>query len=194
MEDYSIQYSVKGKDNSGREVMWNVRGTNPEEFGKNLKYADQWLMDVHPLNWNPSDQPAVPAPAEVTVTVPATSPVAPEPPADKPAEKTYNAGGVIRVKNLRISADPNGLPMAEFYAEGHKYADFKFNLGKDAESRVKAIIKLLEPTGAWKPELVVIGKNYTVDYDVEWKPSEKLNREGNPYKNIVSVTKSVHSA
>ncbi len=38
MEDYAIQLSLKGYDDAGREIMYNVRGKTAQDFDANLEH------------------------------------------------------------------------------------------------------------------------------------------------------------
>lgn len=52
-ENYVLQMSVKGTDDAGREIMWNVRGATCEDFDTNLKHVVERILKLKGLPAKP---------------------------------------------------------------------------------------------------------------------------------------------
>ena len=52
---------------------------------------------------------------------------------------------------------------------------------------VEQAMAWLQPFGEWEADDFYANKEYPVNLNITWAPSDKMNDKGNPYKNIVKI-------
>lgn len=165
-DTWKFQYSGKiGSD------MYNVRGDTYDEFVDNI----QLMLSQ------------IPAIIEMVGGIAPVKESAPAPKREDYAPRAVGGTDTINIVRIDVGVDAKKLPTLEFFSAGHQYPDLAFKVGDTKEKRIAAFIALLKDTGDWEESHFSIGSSYECDLVATWKPSEKLNSKGNPYKNIVSV-------
>lgn len=162
---WKFQYSGKvGSD------MYNVRGDTYDEFVENVGLMLSQIPVILEMVGGLS-QVKEPAPTKT----------------EKSPKAVYGDSNELNVVRIDVGLDANKLPTLEFFSAGHQYPDLSYKVGETREKRIAAFMKLLKDTGDWNESHFGAGSSYECDLVATWKPSEKLNSRGNPYKNIVSV-------
>lgn len=168
------------------KINLTARGFTTTDALDSLLQALAHAREVYKLNpFPPDDRNAmmtapVSAPQVAPVAVP---PVAP-PSLPVPGEPVYEdvapiSGGVINASNIIVAPRTDGKTAVEFYAPGRKFPEIK------AVMMPEQLAALFG--GGWTPAHFKVAGNYAVQVRVTWRPSEKLNSAGNPYKNIVKI-------
>lgn len=131
----------------------------------------------------PMQQAPAQAPAPAGTATPASPPPAP---AGKP-EPHYEdipgqgTGTLLAIRMVVIPRPAEGKAKLEFYGAGRQYPDVTAVLTYDQ------LAGLLAPVGAWTPAHFMTAADYQVKYAINWRESDKRNKSGNPYKNIVGI-------
>jgi len=143
----------------------------------------------------PASQPPAPAgtPAPTAIPPTGTPPLAGAPaptgtPAPIPGQKPepvyepleQNTGEFIAVK-MTVTPRDDGKSKLDFFAQGHQYADVS------AVMLPEQLAQFLQYTGAWTPDHFKKAGHYEVNYLVRWRNSDRMNRNGKPYKNIYEI-------
>lgn len=179
MDEYVLQLTIQGFDEHGRSAMVNIRGKTVEEFDATLAHVAERLQKITAKR--PEAQAEQVVPQQTQAVLPVDDATNGTSLGDAVAQNTQQTFQAVKIA---IAADRGGLPVLEFYAAGHKFADAKYSLGKDKDTRVKNICALMANFG-WKPEHIAIGNlKEGVNVTVTWKPS----KDGK-YKDIVGVSK-----
>lgn len=163
------------------------------------------LKPYHPtrtLGVAPKQAPAASAPAQPAVTKPPpatpadtppptppaapTQPAAPAAPAQPAGEQTQTDTGdmdnPLRVVKMEIEPLPEGRANLLLYAPNHRYSDLRVpNWPNDR------LCELLAPTGAWELAHMQNAAEYSVEYIIHWEYSQKLNSQGNRYRNVTEI-------
>jgi len=104
-----------------------------------------------------------------------------QPPAQKKSDPE-TGNGIIQAVKLEIKVVDEGKISLNWFASGHKYADIYTT--RTAEKA----LELLQSTGeAWDESHLLIYGKYDVSHNVYFRLSEKMNTNGNPYKDIVEI-------
>lgn len=91
--------------------------------------------------------------------------------------------GVIYAVKMSVTPREDGKSKLDFFENGHKYPDVS------AVMRPENLVELLQNTGAWTVGHLTKPSTYDVKYEIRWRNSATLNKNGKPYKNIVSVAR-----
>lgn len=144
-------------------------------MAKAIKWWNIWLNE----NAAPSSKATADAINVETPTVSAA--IVPPAPAAAVAPATP-AMQTIRAVKLQVEPRPDGKVNLHFFEAGHQYADIK------ATKTPSDAAILLQSLGGWTPQHFAAAAEYPISALIDWKPSEHLNKNGKPYKNIVTVT------
>lgn len=129
--------------------------------------------------------PGEPQYVQDQLTVPqAPAAPAPAPPAGPPA-----GGTTFRCVRIEVQPQPTGSSKIEFFGNDRKPGGNEFPTLAAYWDAVRAV-NMFKETGPWTEEHFTKAAAYTVNYDVTWVNSDKLNSRGNPYKNVVKITKA----
>jgi hypothetical protein len=115
-------------------------------------------------------------------TVTATTTPPPPPPPGGATQTVSGMGGTFRIAKMTVTPRTDGKIELAFFEAGHQYADIKAIKG------VAECIALLHSTGGWTVDHFKAIAEYPVNMLIDWKPSDNLNKNGKPYKNIVTVS------
>jgi hypothetical protein len=106
----------------------------------------------------------------------------------KQAEPTYepvdDGAGVLIVERMDVQPRPDQKTRLDFYQSGLQYPVIS------AVMTPEQLVMMLLATDAWSPELFMRPGSYKVHYKIQWRNSTRMNQNGKPYKNIVSVAKA----
>ena len=92
--------------------------------------------------------------------------------------------GTFKIKRIAVTPGADGKTKIEMYAENHKYPDLYMKMSPDQ------LASVFSQTGAWTKEHFEKATNYSVDYEVSWKNSERKTSQGNFYKDVVGIVKA----
>lgn len=171
-------YGVTAK---GWNVQYTIRDASDDaliaRFGQVLKKMEQFNIQPKPVGQQPATTTAEAAPA------PAQLPPLPGLPTPQAAPAPTNGSGVqtIHAIKLEVTPLPDGKAKLVFYEAGHQYPDIS------STQSVDRLLALLAPTGGWTAQHLGVAQAFNVTLDVDWKPSDKLNSSGKPYKDIVAI-------
>lgn len=105
-----------------------------------------------------------------------------------PAPQKANGNGAVsdtgtntlEVVRVEVTPKPDGKAELKLYGEGHKFPDLYHN------STIANLITALSTTGyKWNEEQFHYAGEFNVTFYADWRNSDKLNKNGKPYKNIV---------
>lgn len=86
----------------------------------------------------------------------------------------------LQVSKMVVTPKPDNKVELQLFEAGHKYADLYHN------GTVAQVLTALSGTGLdWKEEHLKTANEFNVSFFADWRNSEKLNKNGKPYKNIV---------
>lgn len=127
--------------------------------------------------WPPVQQQAEAAPAPAQL-----SPL-PGLPTPQAAPAPANGSGVQTIHAVKMEVTPlaDGKAKLAFYEAGHKFPDIS------STQSIDRLLALLAPTGGWTAAHLATAQPFNVSLDIDWKPSEKLNNSGKPYKDVVAI-------
>jgi hypothetical protein len=110
----------------------------------------------------------------------APSPGAPPP---TPAPTTPSQGKVNLLIATKMEVEPraDGKVNIKLYGSGHQFPDITKACAPEQA------VSLFAETGAWTVAHFAGAATYNVNVAVDYVLSEKLNKAGNPYKNIISI-------
>ena len=148
------------------------------------------LYNLRPYMKNktaPTAQPAAAQPSPVAQPVqpvvgapaPSAQPVQAPEPEYVPVEG--GAGGELVANKMTVTPRPDGKSKLEFFMAGHRWADVSAVMTPDQ------LAGMMQLTGAWTPDHFKATATYDVNYRIGWRPSAKLNSNGQPYRNISTV-------
>ena len=87
----------------------------------------------------------------------------------------------LEVVKVVVTPKPDDKVELQLFGSGHKYADLYHN------GTVKQVLAVLGTTGlTWTEEHLRTAQEFNVTFYADWRNSEKLNKNGKPYKNIVN--------
>lgn len=160
----------------GYDWQLTVRAGDSKSFVAKVDGLMQWLdaRTDKALNVEP------PKTITVTATTPATTP-APV----TPGATVTQPGTVQTIHAIKLQIEPraDGKVNLNFFEAGHQYADIK------ATKTTAEAIAMLQPIGAFTEEHMVASE-YAINAVIDWKPSANLNKNGKPYKNIVTIAQA----
>ncbi len=91
----------------------------------------------------------------------------------------------LEVVKMETTPKPDNKVELKLYAANHQYPDLYHN------GTVDQVLAALSATGLeWKREQLTVAASYDVKFLADWRNSEKLNKNGKPYKNIVNYRDS----
>lgn len=164
----------------GRDTMLTLRGDSGADVLRAADALFDWL-DKHA----PTPEKRYEAARAPEGTLPA--PIAPGTPtpadtrgASQPASTNPQ---IVIVSRMEVTPRADGKVDAKFFAVGHEYPD----IYTTREPAIMASMLKSGTGGEWTPEHFKVASAYDVSFVIEWQPSEKLNRNGKPYKNIVGI-------
>ena len=86
----------------------------------------------------------------------------------------------LQVSKMIVTPKPDNKVELQLFQAGHQYADLYHN------GTVAQVLTALSGTGLeWKEEHLRTANEFNVSFFADWRNSEKLNKNGKPYKNIV---------
>lgn len=86
----------------------------------------------------------------------------------------------LQVSKVVVTPKPDNKVELQLFEAGHKYADLYHN------GTVAQVLTALTGTGlVWTEEHMRSAQEFNVSFFADWRNSEKLNKNGKPYKNIV---------
>lgn len=141
-------------------------------MAKSIRWWNTWLDKENAQNVKGASD-------AINVEHPAISAVTVTPAPAVPATPTMQT---IRAVKLQVEPRPDGKVNLNFFEAGHQYADIK------ATKTPSDAAILLQPLGGWTPQHFAAAAEYAISAVIDWKPSENLNKNGKPYKNIVTVS------
>lgn len=151
--NYKVQCSVSGFDIDGRSVMWNIRGTTPEEFDALL---DRYAPRIAKLHGSRAE-------AEHSRHAESVEPKQPEP-ATQPTQPNDGNGDLSFRVDILEGQVQNGK--ASWKAKGGKYSQFG----------VTVYPEVLKEAGLG----IADGQNFAANGD--WVAHYVLGNTGKPYK------------
>ena len=174
------------------EVNLTARGRNATEAMHNLGDALRYANTIGFRAYRTYDAPkALPATAPAGMAVPATLPLpgaVTMPPVNASGSGVGvppPSGGIIHANKMTTKPRPDGKVDISFFEGSHQFADIT------KTCTVEAAILFLAPLGTFTPAHLSVAAEYKpVFIDVRYVLSEKMNSKGNPYKNIVDITKT----
>lgn len=208
VELHGKAFDEKSQTHQPVKINLTVRALNSHDALKELMETIQFAISEYHLypymvlarppqvaQPEPASQP--PAPAGTPAPTPgAIPPTGTPPPAGAPAptgtpapsptqEPVYEpidqgTGEFIAVKMSVLPRD-DGKTKLDFYAQGHQYADVS------AVMLPEQLVQFMQYTGAWTPEHFKKAGHYEVNYLIRWRNSDRVNRNGKPYKNIYEI-------
>ena len=103
--------------------------------------------------------------------------------APKPTQSTEAADtglNTLEVVRVEITPKPDDKAELKLYGEGHKYPDLYHN------GTIKQLLAALSVSGyAWTESMLRAAQAFDLRFYADWRNSDKLNKNGKPYKNIV---------
>jgi hypothetical protein len=145
-------------------------------MAKAIKWWNEWLDKTGaPSSQAAADAINIEHPAVTAQTV---TPAPAVPGATNPA--TQSAVQTIRAVKLQIEPRPDGKVNLNFFEAGHQYADIR------ATKTPAEAVALLRPIGAFELSHMVASE-YAINAVIDWSPSTNKNKNGKPYKNIVTI-------
>jgi hypothetical protein len=152
---------------AGREWMLTVRDDSVTGLIGKVEVFSNWL-DKHTdaaINVEP------PAPTVTTIPAPVTGAPAPA------------ASGVQTIRAVKLQIEPraDGKVNLLFFEAGHQYADIR------ATKTPAEAVTMLQPIGAWTLAHM-IASEYQINAVIDWANSTNTNKNGKPYKNIVTIS------
>lgn len=175
-------------------VQTTVRGAmEPEQIVAHLASVKNTMKAIVTLGGHAKGigQQAQPAQAATAPTpAPVAAAAAPPAPATVPAPTSggtppSNGNGILTLLATRLEVTPraDGKVDAKFYEAGHKYPDLYMT--RTATEIAGALAA--NGGGAWTPEHFATAASYDVKLNVAYRLSEKLNKNGKPYKDILDI-------
>ena len=173
------------------KISLTSRATTPRAALESLLDTMKVAKEIYKLNPYQNLKKAPEAAAPQKAPAPA-GPAAPAPvagaapaPVGKP-EPTYEnlpgqGTGEFNVVKMAIAPRADGKTKVDFFETGHKYPDISAVMNPDA------LAQMMQYVGAWTPAHFQTIATYEVHYKISWRDSERMNQNGKPYKNIVSI-------
>lgn len=163
---------------------------------KGIKYAINTLH-LSPINkqvpTDNSNSKQAPAPAQSVPTaagkpapVASTAPVAPAKPAPV-ATVAQPATNTLHTVMMSVTPQANDKCKLQFYGNEKVQPHDKYPT-LTYQNTVDNCVKLLANTGAWAAEHLATAAEYpNLAWTVTWQPSKNLDKNQNPYKNVMEV-------
>lgn len=166
----------------GHDWQVTIRADTFKELSERIAFINKWV-DQH--NGNGKKQSSPVNPQSPSVAIPAPIPAAPST-SVAPAQITQVAPQIFTMHIERMETTPraDGKIDAKFFQADHKYPDLT------AAKTPDSLVAMLAQTGQWTPAHFAAAAQFPVKFVVEWVNSDKLNKNGKPYKNIVSIKAS----
>ena len=184
---FTTVYKIKTLEdgtNERLEINLTGRGHTAMEAMQNLFNGLAYAHEQGYTAWRRSEK-MTPLPAQTPVagamaTLPGatTTPAAAQPPVAPPA----GSGAVFKAEKMVITPRADGKVDIEFFAANHQYHDLK------TTKTVDAAIAMLAPIAPFTAANFSTAATYPVSINVRYVNSEKLNKAGNPYKDLVDIT------
>jgi len=181
-----IQFNLTCRGNTGTEaidqIMAAIRYAG-ERYKLSVDRPDVSVAAPERLPEHPATLAAQQAqPAPVAQPAPAPASAAPASPANVTTYTAPGAGNTIHAVRLEVVPNASGKVTLRWYEAGHNYPDIT------TTRTVEKAAELLASTGEdWKPEHMRMVQQFTVRHVIRWRASEKMNTQGKPYKDIVSI-------
>lgn len=156
----------------GHEWQVTIRADTFKELADRITWVNGWI-DKHGNGKNPNPIKQ----ALIAAGVPA--PIAPATPA--PATQATPQMFTMQIERMEITPRADGKVDAKFFQAGHQYPDLTTAKPPDA------LVAMLAQTGQWTAAHFAAATQYPVKWIIEWVNSDKLNKNGKPYKNIVAI-------
>jgi hypothetical protein len=137
-----------------------------------------------PVAPTPGPVAPTPAPAPVGNGAPtqAAPPLAPAPAAPAPSAPDQKPLYVLNATKMQIVQRPDGKVQLDFFLnDERKYSDLRW------QDTPENTLRFLGRVGGWAAEHLRGAGTYTINYDITWQYSDRLNTKGNPYRNIVGI-------
>lgn len=166
----NVQITMRAGELAGWAAVMGVR----KEFCEKAQQSGWTFPGVVKVQAAPAPLPAnttaTPAPAPMG----ATSTTAPA-----------NGNGVLSVTSseLRVTPRTDGKVDLAFWNAGRKYEEIKATKSPDDA------IRLLAPTGVWTKDNFTAVGTFGLPVSIEYRLSDKRNSKGNPYKDILKITR-----
>ena len=140
---------------------------------------EEYKLKPYQPSFGSVSKPAEQKPAVQDAPKPAVQ-EAPKPAA--PARPAPSTEGANMFHCVKIAVAPyKDKIKIDWFAQGRKYAELTSYIP------VEQAVAWFQPFGLWTHDHFEQVAEYTVDMNIYWKESEKLNSKGNPYKNIVKM-------
>lgn len=162
----------------GYDWQLTIRAADSAQFISKINGLMTWLNNNADHGVNVEHTP---------VEVRATAPVAPQAPSSPAPVPNGNGNGhsamlSLRAAKMTVTPRADGKVDLKFFEAGHQYPDIY------TAKTINEAITMLKTTGAWKPEHFAAAGEFQVNMVIDYKNSEKLNKNGKPYKDIVTVS------
>lgn len=154
----------------GYDWQLTIRAADSKQFLDKINGLMVWLNNNADRAVN-----VEPAPIDIRATAPAAP--APAPVAPSPASVMS-----LRIVKMTVTPRTDGKVDLKFFEAGHQYPDIY-----TAKTPIEAVT-MLKTTGAWTPGHFAAAGEFQVSMVVDYKNSEKLNKNGKPYKDIITVS------
>lgn len=163
--------------------VWSKKGVRitVESFGRTLTEATEELYSgiaygVEKYGWSVENPNPTPAPVEqVPVQKVTKGPIE-----KKPLQQAEGQINTMTIEKVKVTPKPEGKVELSLFGQGHAFADMHYTA---------PVAELLEKMAAtnidWQPEDFALATEYRCVFVVKWKQSQKLNTNGNPYRDIV---------
>lgn len=158
----------------GHEWQVTIRADTFKELADRITWVNGWI-DKHGNGKGKNPAPANPAPIAAQVS----APIAPAAPA--PATQATPQIFTMQIERMETTPRSDGKVDAKFFQAGHQYPDLTAAKAPDA------LVAMLAQTGQWTAAHFAAATQYPVKWIIEWVNSDKLNKNGKPYKNIVAI-------
>lgn len=88
----------------------------------------------------------------------------------------------LEVVKVNITPSADGKIKVGFFSPGHQWADLTTNMGLDAT------LKMLATTGYdWSADQLKAVADFPINCYADWRNSDKMNKNGVPYKNLIAL-------
>lgn len=171
-------FNFHGTTRKGWNLQFTMRDRDEfallDRFGKFVARLEE--VGISPAG-HKAEKPGQPAPPQLRELPGLPASVAP------PVPVAGNGSGIQTIHAVRMEVTPqaDGKAKLAFYGEGHQYPDIT------STQVVDRLLALLAPSGGWTAAHLAVAQKFDVAIAVDWRPSQKLNQRGQPYKDIVAI-------
>lgn len=173
----------------GQNEIFNLQTTlrgqvDPAAVKMHITGVLESLKDVIKLGGHAKAVGRAPEPQAATTTAPSGGSVTTSVVATAAPTPTAPGALVVRAAKLEVTPRADGKVDAKFYEAGHNYPDL---YATKSAGELAAMLTPAPVGGPWTPDKFTVANTFTVSMAIEYALSDRLNKNGKPYKNIVAV-------